>query len=212
MFRIVCSHSLRSLRFVSSITTPIGIPPASVITLRLTPSLPRSVGLLPVTPPPSGLFHQIIDRHKRPIESNLSTVVSQRPGAQLVEEPGLCPLLKAAVRDRARIDPGRLQRTPTSETMDLQRRRDQRHDPFPHRVRDPERTNHRHPPVNGLVLQSIIPGRLRLIGISLHDRPDTPPTSNHLQQWELRQALNPFQMSLRVIRHVFREIPHYMCI
>src|SRR5262252_455224 len=54
MLSKVASATFLSWRLAPSTASPTGTPLASVRTLRLAPSLPRSVGFLPVRSPPSG--------------------------------------------------------------------------------------------------------------------------------------------------------------
>src|SRR3954471_19668324 len=91
--------SLWSLRLAPSITAPRGTPRPSVSSERLTPRLPRSVGLRPVFfPTQRRLAHRPVECQPCPLNA-LQRVIGQQP---LAPEGGkharLYPLLETPVR------------------------------------------------------------------------------------------------------------------
>ena len=94
--------SFISWRLAPSTARPTGMPPASVNRLRLTPLLPRSVGLGPVFPPAQRGFGQgPVHAQPTPVQT-LQIVIAFQPGPpQLQEHPGGGPFLKAQVRGGA---------------------------------------------------------------------------------------------------------------
>ena len=71
--------SLISWRLAPSTASPTGIPWASVNRLRLTPALPRSVGLGPVFPPTQGgLGHGSVHAQPTPVQT-LQFIVTLQP-------------------------------------------------------------------------------------------------------------------------------------
>src|SRR5512147_2344080 len=107
MLSMVSRISLWSLRLAPSTATPIGTPAASVRTLRLTPSLPRSVGFLPVFfPPERGLGHGPVHRLPPPSDPLQPVVLGQAELPEPGEHPGLGPLLEPAVGRGVGADAG----------------------------------------------------------------------------------------------------------
>jgi len=102
-----------SWRLAPSTAIAIGMPCASVSRLRLTPPLPRSVGLGPVFfPSQRRLRHCTVHRQPRPINL-VKRIERQQPEApELFEYPRLSPLLESSVRRTARTDSGSAQRVP----------------------------------------------------------------------------------------------------
>lgn len=102
-----------SCRLAPSTTTAIGMPCASVNKLRLTPPLPRSVGLGPVFfPSQRGLRHRAVHRQPRPINL-VDCIKRQQPQApELLEYPGLSPLLEQPMRRTTRANTGGTQGIP----------------------------------------------------------------------------------------------------
>ena len=89
------------------------MPRASVKRLRLTPPLPRSVGLGPVFfPAQRRSVQRAVEGHPGKIESNQVLVVQQGLVTEAGKNPVLHPLLKASVGRRGRTDARRAQRLP----------------------------------------------------------------------------------------------------
>src|SRR5262245_39760002 len=108
----VASTNFISWRLAPSTATPSGIPCPSVSTLRLVPSLPRSVGFLPTFfPTQRGLGPSSVHRLPFPVEP-LQLIILQQP---LLPEPlkhlRRPPCLKA-VMDRTRSAEAARQRFP----------------------------------------------------------------------------------------------------
>src|SRR3954452_20037364 len=84
------------LRLAPSITAPRGTPRASVSSERLTPRLPRSVGLQPVFfPTQRRLAHRSVQRQPCPLNA-VQRVIGQQPCApERCEHARLDPFLKA---------------------------------------------------------------------------------------------------------------------
>src|SRR6516162_4852630 len=113
MLSMVCRVSLKSLRLAPSMTAPTGTPRASVRMLRLTPSLPRSVGLLPAFfPPERGLAHRPVHAQPGPVDAHEEVVLQQARLPELQEDAGLYPLLEAVVGGRAGAERGGVQGLP----------------------------------------------------------------------------------------------------
>jgi hypothetical protein len=87
-----------SCRLAPSTTIAIGMPFASVNKLRLTPPLPRSVGLRPVFFPAQwGLRHRTIHGQPRLVNS-IECINGQKPQAtKFLEDAGIAPLLEPSV-------------------------------------------------------------------------------------------------------------------
>src|SRR5215467_16082453 len=101
MLSIVARSSFISWRLAPSIAKPIGTPCPSVSRERLTPLLPRSVGLGPVFSPPKRRFgHRPIHTQEAPIDA-LQLVKRFEAGLpELLEHTGLDPFTKAIVGSR----------------------------------------------------------------------------------------------------------------
>src|SRR5262249_55430393 len=113
MLSTVARASLKSLRLAPSMTAPTGTPAASVRMLRLTPLLPRSVGVLPVFfPPERGLAHRPVHAQPGPIDAHEVVVLQKARLPELQEEAGGDPLLEAVVGGRAGADVGGVQGLP----------------------------------------------------------------------------------------------------
>src|SRR5438874_1504286 len=96
MLSIVGRSSFISWRLAPSIVSPMGTPCPSVSRLRLTPLLPRSVGLGPVFfPAQRGFGHRPIHREPVPVDPAGLLKLLQSGLPQLEEDSGLHPLLKA---------------------------------------------------------------------------------------------------------------------
>ena len=154
----VGSTSRMSCRFAPSMASPIGTPAPSHNKLRLTPSLARSVGLGPVFfPAQRRLRHRAIHRLPGPVNALHLVILVQPVRPELLKDPGLAPLLKPQMGRETAANSGRVQRVPlTSCAQDehnaihglpvgnrgaapkrrIARRtcRQQRLDPFPHRI------------------------------------------------------------------------------
>src|SRR4051812_11793497 len=113
MLWMVCRVILKSLRLAPSTATPIGMPLPSTNRLRLTPSLPRSVGFLPVFFPPEGcLGHAPVHRQPGPVDP-LQLVVQKEPGLpEPQEHAGGHPLLEPVVCGGPRANAGGVQGLP----------------------------------------------------------------------------------------------------
>src|SRR3954452_21340624 len=87
MLSRVASATFLSWRLAPSTASPTGTPLASVSRLRLVPSLPRSVGFLPVRSPPSGALviapSGAVHRQSSPFNSPYSST----PRAQRLPNP-----------------------------------------------------------------------------------------------------------------------------
>ena len=94
-----------SWRLAPSTAKPTGMPWASVRRLRLTPPLPRSVGLGPVFPPAQGrLGHSPIHAHPTPVQPLQFVVTFQSHSPQFQEHSSGNPFLKAQVGGGPRAD------------------------------------------------------------------------------------------------------------
>src|SRR4051794_1095412 len=92
--------SLWSLRFAPSMTTLSGMPLPSVSTERLTPRLPRSVGLRPVfSPTQRGLPHSPIECQPGPVDAAERVVGQQAVAPERLEHPGLRPFLETPMAE-----------------------------------------------------------------------------------------------------------------
>ena len=92
----VARTSFMSWRLAPSTASPTGIPWASVNRLRLTPRLPRSVGLGPVFSPAQGrLGHGPIQAQPTPVQTLQFVIAFQSHPPKLQEYPGGDPFLKA---------------------------------------------------------------------------------------------------------------------
>src|SRR6185436_11013803 len=89
--------SLWSLRLAPSITAPRGTPRPSVSSERLTPRLPRSVGLRPVFSPPSGAFHRSVQCQPLPVNAPQRVIGQQSLAPERREQTGRQPFLEAPV-------------------------------------------------------------------------------------------------------------------
>src|SRR3954468_22476049 len=90
--------SLWSLRLAPSITTPRGTPRPSVSNERLTPLLPRSVGLRPVFfPTQRRLAHRPVQRQPRPVNAPQHVIGQQPLAPERGKHARLDPFLKAPV-------------------------------------------------------------------------------------------------------------------
>lgn len=102
-----------SLTLAPAMTTPTGTPRPSVRTERLTPRLPRSVGLRPVLPPTQGrLAHGSVQRQPRPIDPDQIVVGQQALPPERLEHPGPRPVLEPAMGPGRGADPGGGERVP----------------------------------------------------------------------------------------------------
>src|SRR5512135_2535872 len=102
-----------SLRLAPATAKPMGTPCPSVSRLRLTPSLPRSVGLGPVFFPAQRRFgHRPV--HAQPVPLNAFQFVKAFDTAlpELQKHTGCHPLLKAVMRRRMAHQFGLIQRLP----------------------------------------------------------------------------------------------------
>src|SRR5262249_7879999 len=100
-----------SCRLTPSTTRPMGTLCPSVSTLRLTPDLPRPVGLGPVLPPPPRpLAHPPI--HCQPVPLDPPHFIKSPPTRlpQLEEHPRFHPGLEPVARRRMRTQLGLVQR------------------------------------------------------------------------------------------------------
>src|SRR5215831_19489301 len=98
---MVARTNFISCRLAPSTTSPMGTPCPSVSRLRLTPDLPRSVGLRPVFfPPERGLGHRPVHRQPVPVDPAqfIKALHSRLP--ELEEHARLHPGLEAIVRRR----------------------------------------------------------------------------------------------------------------
>src|SRR5262245_2098838 len=113
MLPSVASTSFLSCRLARSMARPTWMPLASTSRLRLAPSLPRSVGFLPVfSPPERSLGHGPVQRQPAPIQSPQLVVLLQPLRPEFLEDVRLDPFLKAAVRRTLGTDAGGLQGAP----------------------------------------------------------------------------------------------------
>src|SRR5919202_87513 len=96
---IVARTSFESCRLAPSTAKPIGTPCPSVSKLRLTPCLPRSVGLRPVFfPPERCLRHRSVHAQPAPVNAVQLIELLDARQPQFLENSGVDPLLKAVVR------------------------------------------------------------------------------------------------------------------
>src|SRR5215469_2783671 len=108
MLSNVASTNFLSCRLAPSMASPTGMPLASTNRLRLAPSLPRSVGFLPVFFPPEGrLGHAPVHRQPPPVQPLQRVVLLQAVLPKLLEDAGLDPLLEAAVGGTLGANTGR---------------------------------------------------------------------------------------------------------
>src|SRR5262249_12146754 len=113
MLSMVWRVSLKSLRLAPSTTAPTGTPRASVRMLRLTPFLPRSVGLGPVFfPPERGLAHRPVHGQPGPVDAHEVVVLQEARLPELQEDALADPLLEAVVRRRAGAEAGGIEGVP----------------------------------------------------------------------------------------------------
>src|SRR6476620_41326 len=97
--------SLWSLRLAPSITAPRGTPRPSVSNERLTPCLPRSVGLRPVFfPTQRRLAHRSVQRQPCPIDALQRVIGQQSRAPERGEYARPDPFLKAPMRRGGRAD------------------------------------------------------------------------------------------------------------
>src|SRR3954468_20141027 len=105
--------SLWSLRLAPSITAPRGTPRPSVSSERLTPRLPRLVGLGPVfSPPPRWLGPRALQCQPRPVKAPQPVIGQQALAPERREHTGRQPFLEAPVGRGGRTDRGLAQRVP----------------------------------------------------------------------------------------------------
>ena len=98
MLSIVARTSFMSCRLAPSTANPIGTPCPSVSRLRLTPLLPRSVGLRPVFfPAQRRLGHRPIHAQPVPVDAVQVVKLLHARLPQLQKDAGLDPFLKAVV-------------------------------------------------------------------------------------------------------------------
>src|SRR5258708_32084359 len=113
MLSMVGRTSFMSWRFAPSIVRPIGTPCPSVSKLRLTPLLPRSVGLGPVFFPAQRRFgHRPV--HTQPLPVNATEFIKLLNSGlpECEEDSRLHPLLKAIIGCRVRTQLGLIQGLP----------------------------------------------------------------------------------------------------
>jgi len=90
----VARTSFMSWRLAPSTTRPTGTPWASVNRLRLTPPLPRSVGLAPVFPSAQGRFgHGAAHAQPTPVQTLQFVIALQSHSPQFQEHPSGTPFL-----------------------------------------------------------------------------------------------------------------------
>src|SRR3954466_14405731 len=105
--------SLWSLRLAPSITAPRGTPRPSVSNERLTPRLPRSVGLGPVFfPTERRLAHRSVQCQPLPVNAPQRVIGQQSLAPERREHTGRQPFLEAPVGRGGRTDRGFAQRVP----------------------------------------------------------------------------------------------------
>src|SRR4051794_29580150 len=113
MLSSVASTSFMSLRLAPSTANPTGMPSPSTSRLRLAPSLPRSVGFLPVFFPPEGCFrHAPVHRQPGPVNPFPVVVGHQARLPQVLEDSLLNPALEAVVGGGAGAETGGVQGLP----------------------------------------------------------------------------------------------------
>jgi hypothetical protein len=94
----VADTSFMSWRLAPSTAMPMGIPSPSVSRDRLTPSLPRSVGLRPVaSPPQGGLGHGPVHGLPFPVNALQGVGLQQTLPPQPLKYPSLPPELEAVM-------------------------------------------------------------------------------------------------------------------
>ena len=102
-----------SWRLAPSTARPTGTPWASVNRLRLTPRLPRSVGLAPVFSPAQGRFGQgSVHAHPTPVQTLQFVIAFQSHPPQLQKHPSGNPFLKAQMGGGTGTDAGGVQGFP----------------------------------------------------------------------------------------------------
>src|SRR5258706_5694588 len=102
-----------SCRLAPSTTSPSGTPCPSVSTLRLTPDLPRSVGLRPVFPPAQGrLGQRPIHRQPVPLDPAQLRKLLDSGLPQFEEDARFHPGLKPIMRRRMRAQLSLVERLP----------------------------------------------------------------------------------------------------
>src|SRR5436305_7480896 len=113
MLSMVGRSSFISWRLAPSMARPMGTPCPSVSKLRLTPALARSVGLGPVFFPAQRRFgHRPVHAQPGPVDP-FDLIVRHQPGRpELLEDPGLDPLLEAVMGRGRGTDAGGRQRLP----------------------------------------------------------------------------------------------------
>ena len=96
-----------------AMTTPSGTPLASVSTLRLTPRLPRSVGLRPLFFPAQGrLAHAPVCAQIPPVHPGQRVILGHRQRPQPLPDACFHPFHEPVVRRAVRTNPRRVQRPP----------------------------------------------------------------------------------------------------
>src|SRR5262245_18036751 len=113
MLSKVSRASFMSLRLAPPTASPTGMPSASTSRLRLAPSLPRSVGFLPVFfPPQRGLGRAPVHAQPRPVDPPPVVVGQEAVLPQRQEDALLDPQLEAVVGGGAGAEAGGGQRLP----------------------------------------------------------------------------------------------------
>src|SRR5262245_15688596 len=113
MLSMVARTSFISCRLAPSTTRPIGVPWPSVSRLRLTPDLPRSVGLLPAFfPAQSRLRQRPVHRQPVPVDPAQLIKLLHPSVPELEEHARFRPRLEAIMRRRMRAVLGLIQRLP----------------------------------------------------------------------------------------------------
>ena len=123
--------SLWSLRLAPSITAPRGTPRPSVSSERLTPRLPRSVGLGPVfSPTERRLAHRPVQCQPRPVNAPQRVIGQQPLAPERREHTGRQPFLEAPVGRGGRAD-RRSRAARSTDTPSAARRRSRPSPPDP---------------------------------------------------------------------------------
>src|SRR3981081_3299993 len=113
IFTRVDATNFMSCRLAGAPSIASGRPPASVSRLRLTPPLPRSVGLGPVFFPAQwGLGQGAIEGQPIPVNALEFVVFQQAKAPKGSKHTRIDPVPKAPVRRRAGTDAGAVQRIP----------------------------------------------------------------------------------------------------
>jgi len=97
--RNVAHNRVMSWAFAPAIAVPIGTPRASVTTDRLTPSLPRSVGFLPVFfPAQQRLGHGTVQRLPTPCDPASRIIRLRTFFPEALKDASSAPFLKVPMR------------------------------------------------------------------------------------------------------------------